>query len=75
MSNIIHNEQVKLKATFCNNLAIFCLATGILIPALSLTLRTQDMPILTKLFVAGFGLLGAFVFHYAARGFLRELKE
>jgi len=33
MANLIHNERVKLIATFCNNAGIASFAAGVLIPS------------------------------------------
>jgi hypothetical protein len=34
MSNLVHNEHIKLYAAYCNNGAVAALVTGVIIPSL-----------------------------------------
>ncbi|MDF3153253.1 hypothetical protein P3C58_14850 [Mesorhizobium sp. XAP10] len=73
MSNLVHNEQVKLGATFFNNLGVAAFATGAIIPIVSLTaLGKSDLA--TWLPFAGGAGIGVF-FHYMGHRALRELKD
>jgi hypothetical protein len=44
MSNLVHNERVKLGATLLNNLAVASFAGGVLLPFLSSTPRVIEYP-------------------------------
>jgi hypothetical protein len=70
MSNLVHNEQVKLAATFMNNLAVALLTGVFLIPALytSHTRVQQALSICV-------GIAAAFGLRVAAHHWLRRLRE
>jgi hypothetical protein len=87
MSNLVHNEQVKLAANLFNNLAVVSVATGFIAPIFSV--RSSATPvgfsaggnpifgalsinILGSVFL---GLFGCFVFVVAAHSLLLKLKE
>lgn len=56
MTNFVKNEQVKLSATYFNNLAVAAFATGAIIPAVSLsTVGRSNIAIYLPL-VMGFGI-------------------
>jgi hypothetical protein len=70
VSNLVHNERVKLAATFCNNFAVATLVAGFLVPALSHP--TFDL----RWFVAPLGgVMFAYLLHLYARWYLGLLKE
>ena len=70
MSNLVHNEQVKLSATFLNNLAVAMLIGVFLIPAFY-TRRT----ILQQALSICIGLAAAIGLRMAAHWWLRRLRE
>lgn len=71
MSNLIHNEQVKLQATYFNNAAVGILIGGFL----PLLLRIGEEKWWVSIgFIVG-GVAGSFVLHYSAAWGLRTLKE
>jgi hypothetical protein len=87
MSNLVHNEQMKLAANLFNNLAVVSVASGFLAPIFST--RTSATPIgfseggyaffgalsINTLGSIIFGLVAFFVFEVAAHSFLMKLKE
>jgi hypothetical protein len=70
MSNLVHNEQVKLSATFLNNLGVAVLVGVFLIPALYTrhTMLQQALSICI-------GLAAAAGLRMAAHSWLRRLRE
>jgi len=70
MSNLVHNEQVKLSATFLNNLAVALLIGVFLIPAFY-TRHT----ILQQALTIGVGLAAVVGLRIAAHLWLRRLRE
>jgi hypothetical protein len=70
MSNLVHNEQVKLSATFLNNVAVALLIGVFLIPAFYTrhTMLQQTLSI-------GVGLAAAAGLRMAAHWWLRRLRE
>jgi hypothetical protein len=70
MSNLVHNEQVKLSATFLNNLSVALLIGVFLIPAFYTrhTMLQQALSI-------GVGLTAAIGLRIAAHWWLRRLRE
>ncbi|CAH2399596.1 hypothetical protein [Mesorhizobium escarrei] len=73
VSNLVHNEQVKLFAVFLNNLAVASLATGAIVPMVSLSVvGKSDLAVYIPF---GIGAAIAVWFHWWAHRVLRELKE
>jgi hypothetical protein len=70
MSNLVHNEQVKLTATFLNNLGIAVLISVFLLPALY-TRHTIVQQALT----IGVGVVVAIGLRICAHQWLRRLRE
>jgi hypothetical protein len=69
MSNLIHNERVKLRAAFVNNVGVACFVVGCVAPLIT---RQDGLAIMV-------GLLGAFCLGLPlaaiAHAMLGELKE
>ncbi|WP_143749683.1 hypothetical protein [Mesorhizobium sp. WSM3879] len=54
MSKLVHNERVKLQATFFNSLGVISLSTGAIVPTISLSLAGKPLEFWTFLpFIAG----------------------
>ena len=70
MSNLVHNEQVKLSATFLNNLAVAVLVGVFLIP----TFYTRHTMLQQALSI-GIGLAAVVGLRIAAHFWLRRLQE
>jgi hypothetical protein len=70
MSNLVHNEQVKLAATFWNNLGVAALLGVFLVPALY-TRHT----ILQQALSIGVGLLAAIGLRMVSHWSLRRLRD
>jgi hypothetical protein len=70
MSNVVHNEQVKLAATFWNNLAVAALLGAFLVRAFYTrhTMLQQALSI-------GVGLAAAIGLRMVAHWWLRRLRE
>jgi hypothetical protein len=70
MSNLVHNEQVKLAATFWNNLSIAALLSVFLVPAFYTrhTMLQQALSI-------GVGLAAAIGLRMLAHWWLTRLRE
>lgn len=70
MSNLVHNEQVKLSATFLNNLAVAMLIGVFLTPAFYTrhTILQQGLAI-------SVGLAAAIGLRIAAHRWLRRMRE
>ncbi|MEI8714773.1 hypothetical protein [Mesorhizobium sp. ISC11] len=75
MSNLIHNEQVKLSATFFNSLGVVCFATGVIIPTITVIFSPTKPVFLTYLYAMSFAFLLAAISHGAARWIMGLLKE
>lgn len=73
VSNLVHNEQVKLGAVFVNNLGVAAFATGAIIPVISLSVVGKSDLAVYIPFAIGAGL-GVW-FHWWAHKLLRDLKE
>ena len=75
--SLIHNEQAKLTATYVNGLAIAVFAVGGLAPLFSLLYSDRPAPIplwsIVAVSLVCFAASGAL--HYAARHFLKGMKE
>jgi hypothetical protein len=69
MGNLVHNERVKYRATFCNGVAVVAFATGAILPAL----QGQSHFVYFGWFSAG-GLVAA-AFVALSQWTLGELKE
>jgi hypothetical protein len=70
MSNLVHNEQVKLAATFWNNLSIAALLSVFLVPAFY-TRHT----VLQQALSIGVGLAAALGLRMLAHWWLTRLRE
>jgi hypothetical protein len=70
MSNLVHNEQVKLSATFLNNLAVAVLVGVFLIP----TFYTRHTMLQQALSV-GVGLAAAIGLRMMSHWWLRRLRD
>jgi hypothetical protein len=70
MSNLVHNEQVKLSATFLNNLGVAMLIGVFLIPAFY-TRHT----ILQQALAISVGLAAAIGLRIVAHRWLRRMRE
>jgi hypothetical protein len=66
-STLVHNEQMKLYATACNNLSVACVVSGLLVPMFG----GPGNPLL--FFVGGQGL--ALVLHFLAHLAVAHLRE
>lgn len=75
MSNLVHNEQVKMSANMWNSLGVISLATGAIVPAISSFFTTNgpgaESASATLLLGGGFGL----TFIHMARSTLTHLRE
>jgi hypothetical protein len=71
LGNLIHNERIKLTATFYNNLAISAVVAGVIVPLFS---RDEKVLEFQWLFMFG-GFAMAAGLKAAAYVFLRHLKE
>jgi hypothetical protein len=71
MSNLIRNEQQKLRATFLNNLGVAAFFGGVVAPLF------YHSPLTVSDIVVSWaaGMLSAAVFHYTAIWFLSGLRE
>ena len=70
MSNLIHNERVKLRAALFNNCAVACLVAGFLVPFIH--------PIMNGwlfVFTAFMGLTFGIAFHAYANFYLGNLRD
>jgi hypothetical protein len=70
MSNLVHNEQVRLAATFWNNLSIAALLSVFLVPAL----YTRHTPLQQALSI-GVGLAAAIGLRMLSHWWLTRLRE
>jgi hypothetical protein len=70
MSNLIHNEQVKLAATFWNNIAVAALLGVFLVPAF----YTRHTTLQQALSIA-VGLVAAIAMRLLSHWWLRRLRE
>ncbi|UCI21077.1 hypothetical protein FJ970_09045 [Mesorhizobium sp. B2-1-8] len=73
-SKLVHNERVKLAATFFNSLAAISLATGAIVPILTLNLAGKPFEISTFLPL----IFGAFISAFCvsiSRSLIGHLKE
>jgi hypothetical protein len=73
MSNLVHNEQVKLFAAFLNNLGIASLAAGAILPTISLSFFAHDLKVSILTLVVGVGF-GTWLM-WQAQNYLIRLKE
>jgi hypothetical protein len=72
MSNLVHNERIKLRATYLNNFAVALVIGAFLIPALSFSQLVPMWKILTTI---GIGAVTSFVIHLLAIYVLKDLRE
>lgn len=75
MSNLVHNEQVKLMASFFNNLAVASLAAGFVGPMISLITVPGSIPRSVYAVLVSAGLALSMLFVGCARAILSKLKE
>ncbi|MGX9143677.1 hypothetical protein [Mesorhizobium sp. 128a] len=73
MSNLIHNEQTKLAATFWNNLSVLSLATGMVVPIISLSALQKSS--LALWLPVGLGAVLCVAFFVVSQNTLKDLKE
>jgi hypothetical protein len=73
MSNLVHNEQVKLVATFYNNSAVAAAFGAVIAPALAISIAHESS--VPGFVVLALGLPMAYSFHLWAVRELRKLKE
>jgi hypothetical protein len=80
MGNLVHNERMKLAATFFNNVGVATLAVGTVLPLVSGSVVEVHPPLTT--FVEGHGPLtffvgfvGAMLFMGVGQFWLRDLRE
>lgn len=73
---LIHNEQVKLTATYSNGLAIALFAVGGLAPVFSAFYSSTPAPVHLGLIAASSGVcfFGSIAIHFLARAGLKELS-
>ncbi|CDX22129.1 putative Amino acid transporter protein [Mesorhizobium plurifarium] len=73
-SKLVHNERVKLAATFFNSLAVIALATGAILPTVTLSMAGKPLEVSTFLPL----IFGAFISAFCvsiARSLLGHLKD
>jgi predicted membrane channel-forming protein YqfA (hemolysin III family) len=77
MSNLVHNEKVKLFATFFNNLAIAVFIASVLAPLFQIVYagHGREIPDSTVIGIIAAGGVAAIFFHFIARYQLNDLKE
>jgi hypothetical protein len=68
MSNMIHNEQIRLTANFCNSLATGCVVGGVFVPTI---VQEHVVPLIVGAAVVAFGI----ALHRHGRRMLKELRE
>ena len=73
MSNLVHNEQTKLFASFLNNLGVAALAAGLVIPLVSLAFAERPW-VYVWLPIALGAAIGTFLM-WQAQKYLERLKE
>jgi len=74
LTTIIHNERLKLAATFLNGLGIALFAVGGLAPVFS-NLYGPNPPGFLLIFVSVICFASAFALHYAGSRLLKDLRE
>lgn len=75
MSNQIHNERIKMRADYINNLAVVAMSTGVIIPALSATLTSQELVGWHTIIPPIVGAAAAFGLRVLVSAELAHLKE
>jgi hypothetical protein len=70
MADLVHNERVKYRATFCNNVGVVAFSSGVILPILQ---GHQSLGVHIGVFGAG-GLVAA-MFVALSQWTLAELKE
>ena len=76
MSNLVHNERLKMMANFWNNLGVASITTGWIVPLYNATITNKNMwfePTSVIAVVTGFGL--GLMFWFYAQFTLTRLKE
>jgi hypothetical protein len=71
MSNLVHNEHVKLRAAFYNNLAVAVIFGGIFAPIMTGPPVSPEVSIFITIMSLGI----AWFLHYCAGNKLRQLRE
>ena len=74
MSNLIHNERIKLMATYWNNLAVGVFLGGILVPTVGFISSNKIDHTYAITFV-GVGLVASAVMSQGGVWMLRHLRE
>ena len=77
MSNLVHNEKMKLTATFCNNCGVAAFAAGAIIPVVSLNHLRPPLMESVLIYVLGSVvalILGLFC-HWLDMRYLEKLKD
>ena len=72
--DVVHNERIKLLATFLNGIAIAVFAVGGLSPIVSSALGNAEFRI-GVMITSGICILTAFGLHYSGSLVLRRLKQ
>ncbi len=68
----VHNEQIKLRGTFINNLAVVCITVGVAGPLVAYLLgNLKDLPLGSMLFWG----LGSLFLHFLAQQELQDMKD
>jgi hypothetical protein len=75
MSNLVHNERMKLMATFFNNIAVASLVTGFVVPLINLVTAPGSIPRSIYEISVSAGIALSMLFVGCARGILGNLKE
>ena len=71
MSNLVHNERMKLRAAFFNAMGVAIFITCIVVPAIGATKATYWLVVKWALF----GGVSGFLFHLFAIWWLGKLRE
>jgi hypothetical protein len=77
MANLIHNERVKMSANLFNNLGVASLATGFIVPLISVALSPASDGKLPAHAIGAFvlGFISFVLFAAIAQIFLKDLRE
>lgn len=68
----IHNEKIKLRGTFINNLAVVCITVGVAGPLVAYLLgNLKDLPLGSMLFWTS----GSLFLHFLAQDNLSDMME
>lgn len=77
MSNLVHNEKVKLIATFFNNFGIATFVASALAPLFQILYagQAEAMPKWLVATIIGVGMVAGVMFHFIGAHQLNQLKE